>query len=58
MALTACQDKCCHVALNAVEIWNHLQEAVKLLATYYCHVMFVPVSLPVWKKKEKQKNKT
>lgn len=48
--LTSYQYKCCHVALTAIEIRTHLQEAVELLATYDGHVTLVPVSFPNYKK--------
>lgn len=51
--LTSDQDKCCHVALAAMEIRIHLQETVELVTAYCCHVILVLISLPDWKKDNK-----
>lgn len=50
MELTPYQDKCCHVALAAMIIWTHLEEAVKFFTTYCCHVVLVLISFPDWNK--------
>lgn len=53
--LTSCYDKGGHVASTARVFRTRLQEAVKCLTADRCHLMFVPLHCPTWRRKARIK---